>query len=158
MSKRDLNIFIERFKAMNFDEEQQQASFKNFRRLCSVVEINDDVVYRVEEAYGVELPKSVKNILSVAPEGLSFISAFDDFRLMSTQEIINAPQTLNVDFNAIKSIPIFDLGNNIYVVYQYMLDRWGKYNATSGMMGDINRSLDSLMVVDDKAEKKRKKL
>jgi hypothetical protein len=90
---------------------------KEFIKEFPNTEIDDTVVNRVEGVYGKIESTDVKKILSYKFEDY-FLESDDFLRALSLDEILDAKDSLHVDFPAMRIIPLFDVCDGDFVVYQ----------------------------------------
>jgi len=81
----------------------------------------------IETKYGVIFPIEIRKIISFCQEGI-FLEGSPFCRLLSNDEILNADEYLHVDFASLGIIPIFDTGDNDFVVFDYKNNKWMKFN------------------------------
>jgi hypothetical protein len=103
--------------------------------------INVQVVEKIEQSYEVGLNDYIKKVLSINPNGLLFVSD-DILRLLSHTEILEAPKDLSVDFIGLKLIPIFDTGDNDYIVFDIENNCWCKFNIVDAIKFKQRQSLN----------------
>ena len=89
--------------------------------------INTQLVNEVAKSYGVELTEYIKKLLSASSESI-FFESDDILRLLSYTDIVKAPEDLSVDFIGLQLIPLFDTGDNDYIVFDIGNDNWCKFN------------------------------
>jgi len=80
------------------------------------VEIDKASVSEIEALYKTSLPNEVKKVISLNKDGVSY----DDkstFNGLSTNAILNAYNDLYIDFAALQYVPLFDIGDSEYIVY-----------------------------------------
>ncbi|MCM1167367.1 MAG: hypothetical protein NC299_16195 [Lachnospiraceae bacterium] len=88
-------------------------------------ELNESVIKRVEDKYKCRLPDIVKHIISFSQESIFFD---DGYRCLSLDEIVDAEIDLHVDFLERQIIPLFDCGENDFIVYNFASLSWSKFN------------------------------
>jgi len=91
------------------------------------VQINEAFVNQVEGLYNKKIPDDVKKIISISSETVFY----DDrplLRGLSNSEIINAKDDLDVDFVSMLLLPIFDLGDNDFVTFDFSDNSWFLFN------------------------------
>ena len=89
--------------------------------------INAQFTDKLAEIYGVELIVYIRKLLSTSSESI-FFESDDILRLLSHKEIFNAPDELSIDFIGLQLVPIFDTGDNDYIVFDIENDNWCKFN------------------------------
>ena len=80
------------------------------------VEIDKASISEIETLYKATLPAEVKKIISLNQNGVSY----DDksvFNGLSANAILNAYNDLYVDFVDLQLVPLFDIGDSEYIVY-----------------------------------------
>ncbi len=97
----------------------------NFINIIDSISINPEATASIEATYGVDLPDSIKRILSFDLDGHFF---GNNKRLLSLDEIITADEELHVGFKSMKIIPLFDTGDNDFIVYSCEENTWVLYN------------------------------
>jgi hypothetical protein len=88
---------------------------------------DSDFTNKVEKLYKVSLTDEVKKILSMDRE----VIFFDDLpilRKLSMDEVLNATQELSVDFIGKHLLPLLDIGDNDYIVFDVAESFWYKFN------------------------------
>lgn len=91
------------------------------------VKIDADFTAQVEDMYKTAFPDEVKRILSLSNDTVSY----DDFSLLrglSHAEITYASADMTVDFIGKGILPLFDVGDNDYIVYDILEKAWCKFN------------------------------
>jgi len=80
------------------------------------VEIDKASVSKIETLYKTQFPSGVQKVISLNKEGVSY----DDksvFNGLSANAILNAYNDLYIDFVSLNLVPLFDIGDNEYIVY-----------------------------------------
>jgi hypothetical protein len=81
-------------------------------------------VEAIQKAYGAsELPKEIAG----DPKG-GFAQGASFLRRLSHKDILSAQEDLGVQFSKLGLIPLFDKGDNDYVVYDFRNKRWKLFN------------------------------
>ena len=75
-------------------------------------------VEQIENVYKVSLPELAKHIISFKEKDMFF----DDYRILSYEEILTANEELHVPFTEERIIPFIDCMDNDFIV------SWTKYN------------------------------
>ena len=89
------------------------------------IPINSELILGIEKVYEVKLPEYIGKILSFDANGYFF---GDNKRLLSVKEIIDAYEDLHVDFKSMGTIPLFDTGDNDFVLYSFEDNSWKMFN------------------------------
>lgn len=96
----------------------------------------------VENRYTEIKSKLVMQIVSCAEETNFFD---DDIRSLSFNEIIEAENDLHVDFKSKGLLPLFDCGENDFIVYHLCDNSWSKFNITDEIIFNKRPSLMELL-------------
>jgi len=102
--------------------------------------VNMPFIEKLEHSYGVKLIEYVGKVLSMNPNG-EFFKSDDILKLLSHEEILKAPNELNVDFVGLKLIPILDTGDNDYIVFDIENNNWCKFNIVDSIKFKQRQSL-----------------
>lgn len=112
--------------------------------------IDESKVKQVEEVYGCTLPEEVQRILSNCDETVFFDD--DDCRVLSFDEILEAPETLCELFVENKMIPLFDCMDNDFIVYKADSHKWLMFNTEDEMDFDEAEYLADLWEEEDEGD------
>lgn len=93
--------------------------------------------------YGVSFPESIGRILAVLPQG-GFLEGDDFCRVMSSSEIVSANETLHTDFVGKKLLPILDLGENIFVVFDSSRQEFGRFSLNDDLVYWRSKKLNEI--------------
>jgi hypothetical protein len=91
------------------------------------VQVDNDFAAQLEKMYSVALPDEVKRIVSLSKD----TAPYEDFSLLrglSHAEIKDASPDMSVDFISKGILPLFDVGENDYIVYDVREKAWYKFN------------------------------
>ena len=91
------------------------------------VEIDKESTSEIEALYKTALPTGVKKVISLNRDGVSY----DDksvFNGLSANAILNAYNDLYVDFVSLQLLPLFDIGDSEYIVYNLKKRRYAIYD------------------------------
>lgn len=88
------------------------------------VNLDTELVDKVEKTYTVILPEEVKKIISLSKEPLYS----DGWRTLSAKEVLHATEFLGYDFVSMKKIPLIDAFDNNFVVYSANESCWEYVN------------------------------
>ena len=91
------------------------------------VQVDNDFIAQLEKMYSIVLPDEVRRIVSISKDTVSY----DDFSLLrglSRSEINDASADMSVDFISKGILPLFDAGDNDYIVYNIAEKVWYKFN------------------------------
>ena len=89
--------------------------------------INDSLIDSIESKYGKIDDTFVKQLLSVHLDD-NFLDGDDILRLLSSSEILSANENLGVNFTEKRIIPLFDIGDNDFIVYLITEQKWALMN------------------------------
>lgn len=104
------------------------------------VKIDADFTAQIEAMYKADLPDEVKRILSLSNEAV-FYEDFSLLRGLSHAEIIDASVDMAVDFIAKGILPLFDVGDNDYIVYDILEKVWCKFNIVDEVKFSTSHSI-----------------
>jgi len=93
----------------------------------SDVKIDTGFVVQIETMYGKSISDEIKFIISISNEAV-FYDDFPLLRSLSHAEIIDASEDMAVDFIGIDILPLFDVGDNDYIVFDFSEKTWCKFN------------------------------
>lgn len=93
----------------------------------AVLPIDNSFVSKVEALYKTSIPDIVKSVLSISKE-TTFYDDFSLLRVLSNDEILNASSDMAVDFLGKHILPVIDVGDNDYIVYDLEEKCWYKFN------------------------------
>ncbi|MCR5049280.1 MAG: hypothetical protein K6A37_10040 [Saccharofermentans sp.] len=108
------------------------------------ITINSELSSKVEEEYHAELSEYVRKILSFDANGYFF---GDNKRILSINEILTADDELHVNFKQLKLVPIFDTGDNDFIVYSYEDDIWKLFNIVDRIEFHQSPNLSELLLI-----------
>jgi hypothetical protein len=74
--------------------------------------------------YKVQLPEAVKRVVSIIGSNTLFYEDKDILRSLSESEVLNATKDLSVDFVGKSLLPLFDIGDNDFIVYDLSEKCW----------------------------------
>lgn len=117
---------------------------KEFFQEFSKTKIDNTVVNRVENVYGKIESTDVKKILSYKFKDY-FLESDDFLRALSLDEILDAKDSLHVDFPAMRIIPLFDVCDGDFVVYQLDKNVWSFMNVNDLSLFSETDKIESLL-------------
>ena len=91
------------------------------------VEIDKEVISELEALYKTKFPEELKKVISMNSEGVSY----DDksvFNGLSSKAILSAYDDLYIDFVSLQLLPLFDIGDSEYIVYDFKKRRYAIYD------------------------------
>jgi len=80
------------------------------------VEIDKAIISEIEALYKTKFPNEVQKVISLNQDGVSY----DDksvFNGLSANAILNAYNDLYIDFVSLNLLPLFNIGDSEYIVY-----------------------------------------
>ena len=92
------------------------------------VDIRKDRVAAIESKFGIELNEEASIAFSVPDDEPMFFSTVDFARMLSWQEILDASSDMCVDFATHGIIPLIDMGDNDYISYNALEQKWCRFN------------------------------
>ncbi len=105
-------------------------------------EIEQEKVSEVEKLYKAKLPDTVQKIVSYAGKSIFFD---DGVRTLSYDEIVDAEKDLHVNFSENGIIPLFDNGENDFIVYHLHDQVWSMFNIIDESIFMKRTSLEMLL-------------
>jgi len=135
------------FGAMDTPENNggNDMELKELLKGLSQVQIDNLIVDKIENLYKTELPDDLKKIISLSKE-TTFYDDRDLLRGLSSDEILNASDNLELDFVALKLLPLFDIGDNNFIVYNFEKNCWSLFNIVDETL--FNESSDLLKYIE----------
>jgi hypothetical protein len=91
------------------------------------VQINKAFIDALEKFYGASFPDEVKRAASISSETV-FYDDLPILRGLSNDEVMNASAELSVDFAYNHLLPLFDTGDNDYIVFDTKEKCWYLFN------------------------------
>lgn len=119
-------------------------SINDFIIAIDSVKINPNVDNILYNIYSIQLPEIIKKIFSVSQESI-FFSGLDFCRLLSLEEVQNAEKQLHINFIEKKIIPIFDTGDNNFIVFNIKDSSWAKFNIVDEILYFSNRTFKDIL-------------
>ena len=117
---------------------------KNKLSDLSNVTVDNSFVSNLEKEYASSLPDKVKLIVSINEETV-FYEDFPLLRSLSHAEITDASSDMAVDFIGKKILPLFDMGDNDYIVYDITEKVWCMFNIVDDVkFGSCKELIDLL--------------
>lgn len=133
-------VFLERFLNEN-SKSNKDISKTAYLKDIENVEIDDKKVSKIKAIYG-EITSIIQKIVSYSS---SSVFLDNGCRQLSISEIIDADKDLGVDFSKLKMIPLFDCGENDFIVYNLKNNSWSKYNTNDNSIFKKSSSLKDLL-------------
>ena len=93
----------------------------------SEVTADEAFVQNIESLYNASLSDEVKKIISLSQD-VTFYEDKEIMRSLSNFEILNASDILQVDFIDKSLLPIFDIGDNDFIVFDLSENCWYLFN------------------------------
>lgn len=90
--------------------------------------VNLKKISEIEKVYAVDLNKAAALVFSQLSDESVMLKDCEYARLLTYDEVIDAPVDMCVDFAAIKVIPFIDFGDNDYLAYDVAADAWCRFN------------------------------
>lgn len=106
---------------------------------------NASLMEALKRKYCISFPESIGKILSVLPQG-GFLEGDVFCRVMSSSEIVSANETLHTDFVGKKLLPILDLGENIFVVFDSSRQEFGRFSLNDDLVYLRSEKLNEILM------------
>jgi hypothetical protein len=94
--------------------------------------------------YRTDFPKEVKQIVSLSKDTV-FYSDLPILRGLSHKEIINVSDDMSVNFIEKRILPLFDIGDNDYIIYDIHEKTYYKFNITDEVKFDRSNNIYTLI-------------
>ncbi len=108
------------------------------------VQIDFDFVETLKKMYRTDFPKEVKQIVSLSKDTV-FYSDLPILRGLSHKEIINVSDDMSVNFIEKRILPLFDIGDNDYIIYDIHEKTYYKFNITDEVKFDRSNNIYTLI-------------
>lgn len=116
---------------------------KEFVDSLKNVSVSADVKSRVLEVYN-DVPEIVLKILTKYPSPELFDE--NESRTLSINEVLHAEEDNGVPFKTKKIVPIADMGNNDFIVYNGATFIWCMYNILDEITFNESKDFESLFL------------
>ena len=113
----------------------------DFFDMISNVKIDNAKVKELEKIYGLDIPTTIKSIVSVSNKPI-FV---EGYRILSFSEIVDADEDLEVNFSERQLLPVIDCGDNDFIVYDMGKDCWTKFNIIELCVFSQKKDLKQIM-------------
>jgi len=80
------------------------------------VEIDKAIIGNIEALYNTKFPNQLQKVISLNKDGVSYDEK-SVFNGLSANAILNAYNDLYIDFVGLNLVPLFDIGDSEYIVY-----------------------------------------
>lgn len=117
-------------------------TLKEYLDALKSVDIKKERVDKLIEIYGNEIPDIVQRIASFDMEDY-FLD--DEIRILSFEGILFADDDLNARFKDARLIPLADLMDGDYAVYNCVTGKWNMCNAYEGILFNEQDSLEKIL-------------
>ena len=114
-----------------------------YLKMVQQSELDEDKVRKITDIYSDKLPEIVKKIISCSESG-GFLD--DELRILSYAEVVNAENDLHVPFKELGIVPLFDSGDNDFIVFDYTNNIWAKFNIVDKILFKKRHSLEELLL------------
>ena len=111
-----------------------------FLQIVNDAVVDEDLVNKLEEKYNHTFPTLVKKIISLSNEPIFG----EDWRNLQYVEILDPEKTLKYNFAERNQIPLLDVFDNNYLVFDYSDSLWKAVNLTDEVEYDEAEDLSSL--------------
>ena len=117
-------------------------TIKEYFEELEKAEINKDRVDKLKQIYGCDIPEIVQRIASYDMDDY-FID--EEIRVLSFNGIIFIDEDLDTRFQDARLIPLMDLMDGDYAVYNCVTSKWNMCNAYEGVLFNEQDSLENLL-------------
>jgi len=118
-------------KEMNLKEEIKE---------LDKVKIDDSLISKVEDLYEVKLSDELKRLISLNKEGV-FYNDMGTLQGLSADDILDESDNLASECKELDLLPLFDIGDGIYIVYNLNKKCWSKFNVSEDDLFDEAQGL-----------------
>jgi hypothetical protein len=105
--------------------------------------IRESLTDQLEAMYKVQLPEVVRRVVSLIESKAVFYDDRDILRSLSDCEILTASEDLSMDFVGKSLLPLFDIGDNDFIVFDLSENCWYLFNIADEVK--FKRSEDILL-------------
>jgi hypothetical protein len=112
--------------------------------LKSMVQINDEVVQQYENAYKNNLPEKLKRIASNKAD--FYDTGKRIYRLLTVPEVLDTKKYLGIDLQTMHKIPIFDIGDNDFICYDFIEGKYHVFNIIDNTAFFVYLEIDELIL------------
>ena len=118
----------------------KETSLKEALKELDKVQIDDSLISEIENLYEVELPDELKKIISLNKEGVLY-NDMEYLQGLSSDDILDESDDLAAECTELDLLPLFDIGENIYIVYNLQKNCWSKFNYSEEDLFDETQNL-----------------
>ena len=95
----------------------------------------------LEKQYHMQFPEIIKHMISCNNDPIFF----DDKRVLSYREMMDAEKDLHVDFSGRGIFPVIDCGENDFIVYHSSKNNWSIFNIVDEISFKQREQLEELL-------------
>lgn len=106
-------------------------------------EINSDIIKNIEEKYNIALNGFLRRLVSQTSKTIFFEGNIIT-RLLSIDEILDAPEDLHQDFIGKGYLPLFEIGDNDFIVYVNTKSNYAIYNIVDECLFNDTANIEEL--------------
>jgi len=107
----------------------EETNLKEALKELDKVEIDNSLISEIENLYEVELPDELKKIISLNKEGVLY-NDMEYLQGLSSEDILDESDDFASECTELDLLPLFDIGENIYIVYNLQKNCWSKFNSS----------------------------
>ena len=115
---------------------------KNYLESLSTQNGDSAAVIELEAKYNCKFAEIVRKIITSAGETIFFD---DDWRVLSTDEMRDAEHDLHVDFVKLGFLPLFDCGENDFIVYHTQDETYSMFNIVDECVFSEHKHLEEII-------------
>lgn len=92
---------------------------------------DETILKRIEQKYSAPLPEDLIDLYHITSGGFLQMDQYDTWRLLDPEEILTAPDELQVDFVTQRKMPIVDCKDNDFICYDFDRKEYQLFNIVS---------------------------
>jgi len=129
---------------MGKETDLKEVSLKEALKGLDKVQVDESLISEIEDLYEVGLSDELKKIITLNKEGV-FYNDMETLQGLSADDIIDESDDLVSECNELDLLPLFDVGDNVYIVYNLNKKCWSKFNASEEDLFDEAKSLSEYL-------------
>jgi hypothetical protein len=114
-----------------------------FELLQQADKTNEELVGKIETAFGFKIPSVLEIILSSSPDFYDTENCI--YRLLDADEILDAQKHLGIDLIDKHILPVFDISDNDFICFNFDTGKYIVFNIIDQIDFFISDSLEELL-------------